>query len=57
MSLRVYTVDLTKARIGFVEDSSSQQTESLIRTNVLQKSRQTKLLFHALPNCKAKSTL
>ena len=28
MSLTVYTVDLTKARIDFVEDSSSQQTEA-----------------------------
>ena len=27
MSLTVYTVGLTKARIGFVEDSSSQQKE------------------------------
>ena len=26
----VYTVDLTKARIGFVEDSSSQQTETTV---------------------------
>ena len=30
MSLTVYTVDLTKARIGFVEDSSSQQTETTV---------------------------
>ena len=28
-----------------------------MRTNVLQKSRPTEILFHALPNCKAKSTL
>ena len=30
MSLTVYTVDLTKARIDFVEDSSSQQTETTL---------------------------
>ena len=28
MSLTLNTVDLTKARIDFVEDSSSQQTET-----------------------------
>ena len=33
MSLTVYTVDLTKARIGFVEDSSSQQTETTVSNN------------------------
>ena len=58
MSLTIYTVGLTKAPIGFVEDSFSQQRPlSLIRMNVLQKSRPTKLLFHSLPNCKAKSKL
>ena len=36
---------------------NKQRPLSLIRTNVLQKSRPTKLLFHALPNCKPKSTL
>ena len=30
MSLVVYTVDLTKARIDFVEDSSSQQIETTV---------------------------
>ena len=30
MSLTVYTVGLTKAWIGFVEDSSSQQTETTV---------------------------
>ena len=30
MSLTVYTVDLTKARIDFVEDSFSQQTETTV---------------------------
>ena len=30
MSLTVYIVGLTKARIGFVEDSSSQQTETTV---------------------------
>ena len=30
MSLTVYTVSLTKTRIGFVEDSSSQQTETTV---------------------------
>ena len=30
MSLTVYTVDLTKARIGFAEDFSSQQTETTV---------------------------
>ena len=30
MNLTVYTVDLTKARIDFVEDSSSQQTETTV---------------------------
>ena len=30
MSLTVYTVDLTKTRIDFVEDSSSQQTETTV---------------------------
>ena len=51
MSLTVYAVGLTKARIGFVEDSSSQQTEttvsnknkSLIRTNVKITSDQTSI--------------
>ena len=59
MSLTVYTVDLTKARIGFVEDSSSQQTETPVsnKNECIQKSRPTKLLFHALTNCKVKSTL
>ena len=45
---------------GFVEDSSSQHKQrplSLIRRNVLQNSRLTKILFHALPHCKANSTL
>ena len=30
MSLTVYTVGLTKAQIGFVEDSFSQQTETTV---------------------------
>ena len=30
---------------------------SLTRTSVLQNSQPTKFLFHALPNCKVKSTL
>ena len=30
MSLTVYIVGLTKARIGFVENSSSQQTETTV---------------------------
>ena len=30
MSLTIYTVGLTKARIGFFEDSSSQQTETTV---------------------------
>ena len=30
MSLTIYTVGLTKARIGFVEDSSSQQTKTIV---------------------------
>ena len=30
MSLTIYTVGLTKARIGFVEDSFSQQTETTV---------------------------
>ena len=30
MSLALYTVDLTKARVDFVEDSSSQQTETTV---------------------------
>ena len=30
MSLTVYTVDLTKSRIDFVEDSSSKQTETIV---------------------------
>ena len=33
MSLTVYTVDLTKARIDFVEGSSSQQTETTVSNN------------------------
>ena len=33
MSLTVYTVDLTKARIGFVEDFSSQQIETTVSNN------------------------
>ena len=33
MSLTIYTVGLTKARIGFVEDSSSQQTEATVSNN------------------------
>ena len=33
MSLTAYAVDLTKARIGFVEDSSSQQTETTVSNN------------------------
>ena len=33
MSLTVYTVDLTKARIDFAEDSSSQQTETTVSNN------------------------
>ena len=33
MSLMVYTVDLTKARIDFVEDSSSQQIETTVSNN------------------------
>ena len=36
---------------------NKQRPLSLIRTNALQKSRPTKLLFQALPNCKTKSTL
>ena len=59
MSLTVYTVDLTKARIDFVEDFSSQQTETTVsnKNERITKSRPTKLLFHALPNCEAKLTL
>ena len=30
MSLTVYTVGLTKVRIGFIEDSSSQRTETTV---------------------------
>ena len=30
MSLTVYAVDLTKARIDFAEDSSAQQTETTV---------------------------
>ena len=38
MSLTVYTIDLTKARIGFAEEFSSQQTETTVSNkNVLQK--------------------
>ena len=33
MSLTVYRVDLTKARIDFVEGSSSQQTETTVSNN------------------------
>ena len=33
MSLTVYTVDLTKARIGLAEDFSSQQIETTISNN------------------------
>ena len=33
MSLMVYTVDLTKTWIDFVEDSSSQQTETTNSNN------------------------
>ena len=33
MSLTVYTVGLTNARIDFVEDSSSQQTETTASNN------------------------
>ena len=33
MSLTLYTVDLTKARLDFVEDSSSQQTEITVSYN------------------------
>ena len=33
MGLTVYTVDLTKAGIDFVEDSSSQQTETTVFNN------------------------
>ena len=33
MSLTVYTVGLTKAWIDFVEDSSSQQTETTVSNN------------------------
>ena len=36
---------------------NKQRPLSQIRTNVLQKLCPTKLLFHALPNCKANSTL
>ena len=48
-----------KARIDFVEDSSSEQTETTVSNNseCIIKIRPTKLVFHALPNCKAKSTL
>ena len=51
---------LTKARIDFVEDSFPQQTETLVSNKskcITKISRPTKLLFHALPNCKAKLTL
>ena len=33
MSLTVYTAGLTKARIDFIEDSSSQQTETTVSNN------------------------
>ena len=33
MSLTAYTVGLTKAWIDFVEDSSSQQTETTVFSN------------------------
>ena len=33
MSLTVHTVDLTKAQIDFVKDSSSQQTETTVSNN------------------------
>ena len=36
--------------------TDKQRPLSVIRTNVLQKLRPTKFLFHALPHCKAKST-
>ena len=60
MSLMVYTVDLTKPRIGIAEDFCSQQTETTASNKnkcITKKSRPARLLFHALPNCKAKSTL
>ena len=44
MSLTIYTVELTKARIDFVEDFSSQQTETAVSNNnkCITKSRPTK---------------
>ena len=58
----VYTVDLTKARIDFVEDSSSQQTETTVSNNNKCITKvtidETSIpAYEALPNCKAKSTL
>ena len=44
MSLTIYTVELTKALIDFVEDFSSQQTETAVSNNnkCITKSRPTK---------------